>query len=167
MKRAVAVLLFAFVALPAMAQRWYDELPACSQHAAASRKGWTRVVDRFKQFDVQIPPSFVADPHPRYIHGGDIWRDGDRRLTAAYGVWGLDSFGPGSTKCQAEVGGERVVFVTIPVKRGVHELAWFVDSGSGTQERRTTDELLFGVGSPNPRDRAVFYAFVESIIWNE
>jgi hypothetical protein len=74
-------------------------VPPCFVPAEAITGRWQTIHLMHLPLTLRLPPTFKPDSTDRFIHGGWIWKDGERQFDIGDGNWGERSFGMGSAAC--------------------------------------------------------------------
>lgn len=141
-----------------------DELSPCPAFQTVDTRGWNVkrmpwlslepvAVESWAQpLEVEfcLPACFSEDRDDEqwFMHGGKMYRCGDRRVEFSYGYWGPQSFGEDMETCVTEVGGLRVLVMQSRDRwfKSDKVLAWY-----GMRGGHHLEPLLTAT-SPNARD---------------
>ena len=134
-------------------------LPPCVMADVKVPRDWQKASSPEGAFTFRLPPAYVESSEFAGIHGGRIWRAGDRKLHLSYGYWGLQAFPPQTARCRGEISGHDVVIIDYRPKDHTFVVAWFVGSGAG---RKVSHDILLSLSSPDTSDRKVFDVMLES-----
>jgi hypothetical protein len=135
------------------------KLPPCVMAEVKVPRDWQKASSPAGEFMFRLPPAFVESSEFAGIHGGRIWRAGDRKVHLSYGYWGLRSFPPETARCRGKISGHDVVIIDYRPKDHTFVVAWFVGSGAG---RKVSHDILLDLSSPDANDRKVFDVMLES-----
>lgn len=135
-------------------------LPQCAVGNAEQPRDWQTVESPRGELTVALPSEFVATGEPHGVHGGQGWRDRDRKLRMTYGYWSMRSFSSRIAKCRLSLRNREVVFVDYGAKTGTSAAAWLVGSGAG---EKPPYDLVIGFSSPRASDRNVFEMILQTV----
>jgi hypothetical protein len=98
--------------------------------AVQAAENWPAVAESTGAYQLRMPSSFTPVPPGEvfFVHGGDVWKDGDRRISISFGHWAEMSFDeePGE-RCRTRIGDADVFLIVSPTS----VLAWYSrESGS-------------------------------------
>jgi hypothetical protein len=128
--------------------------PACDRVEAKRSGAWQDV--HLREFSLSLPSCFqeYQDPKQRFVHGGVLWRCGERRADLAWGMWGQGSFGSSWKLCSTTIAGIPAMVGRSESDTAVEVMAWY----------RTGDvhEPVVSAWSPKPAPLAEMNALVYS-----
>lgn len=135
-------------------------LSQCVVKNVEQPREWQKVKSPRGELTLALPQKFVATTEPQGIHGGQGWRDRDRRLGMSYGYWSMSSFPPDVARCRLSVRGRDVVVFDYGRKTGTSVVAWFVGSGAGEQPPY---DVVFEFSSSRASDQEVFETILQTV----
>ena len=107
---------------------WFLELPTCLLPSLGDTAGWRATYDG----GVKLPAAFVVDSAASagFIHGGRVWRDGERTYTQSSGHWGFSSFLPDTVSyhCRVQLAEHTLLFNVREWRTRYEASAWVVDT---------------------------------------
>lgn len=119
---------------------------------------WPKVRSPRGELTLRLPPGFAPTAESFGIHGGQVWRDADRKMGMSYGYWSVSSFPPEPRKCKLERGGSAAVVVDYAPPTGISIAVWLVGSGEG---EKPPYDLVLHFKSPRDSDRSTFEAILQ------
>lgn len=137
-------------------------LPPCAVQRSNAPDGWQSIEAPRGELTLSVPRELAATGEAPGMHGGRVWRDGERMLAVTYGYWSLRSFPPESRKCRLSSGDDHIVVIDWRPKSGTSAVAWLVGSGAG--EKFPYDVLLV-IKSPRASDRRLFDVILQNADW--
>ena len=107
---------------------WFQALPTCLLPPLGDTAGWRSTYPA----GVKLPAAFVVDSAASagFIHGGRVWRDGQRTYTQSSGHWGFSSFLSDtlSYHCRVHLGEHTLLFNVRESQNRYQASAWVVDT---------------------------------------
>jgi hypothetical protein len=153
--RALALLLLAAAVVGADQPAKRPESPqACAPVDSRRTGAWKDL--NLGQFSLSLPACFeeYTDPQQHFVHGGLLWRCGERKADLAWGMWGLDSFGDSRKLCSTTIAGIPAVVGRTEYEQAVSVLVWY-RTGS-------VHEPVVSAWSPKPANLGEMNALVYS-----
>jgi hypothetical protein len=128
--------------------------PACAPVDSKRSGAWQDV--HLREFSLSLPACFVEyeDPEHRFVHGGLLWRCGDRKADLAWGMWSPSSFGSSWKLCSTIIAGIPAVVGRSETDKAVGVMVWY-RTGS-------VHEPVASAWSPKPAPLAEMNAIVYS-----
>ena len=124
--RAFPIIVLVVVVLIAH-QSAAAELPKCHEEETSLPDGWQQIQALGEDITFALPPDItLAEPQPKFMHGGTLWAKPGLTVTLMYGMWGMSSFNvEGANRvCQTQISGIPVVLVVRSGKNGNNMTAW-------------------------------------------
>ena len=107
---------------------WFLGLPICLLPPLGDTSGWRAT----HPGGVKLPAAFVVDSAASagFLHGGRVWRDGNRTYTQSSGHWGFSSFLPDTVSyhCRVQLEDHTILFNLRESRNRYHASAWVVDT---------------------------------------
>ena len=128
---------------------WFHALPTCLLPPLGDTAGWQATYPG----GVKLPARFVVDPAASrgFMHGGRVWRDGNRTYTQTSEHWAFASFQHDtlSYHCRVPTGEQIILFSLRESSKRYQASAWVVD---------TLPKTLFTTlhSATGPRDERLF-----------
>jgi hypothetical protein len=92
--------------------------------ASCAESSWVTVSDEAGDYEFRVPATLrrVAVGKYSFVHGGEVWEDGELSVSIVYGIWDEYSFdGTMGNRCRTTLDGNDVFVIAAP--RDV--LAWY------------------------------------------
>jgi hypothetical protein len=107
---------------------WFLGLPTCLLPPLGDTTGWRPTYPG----GVKLPATFAVDSAASvgFLHGGHVWRDGERTYTQSSGHWGYSSFLPDTVSfhCRIQFGNDTILFNVRESSNRYQASAWVVDT---------------------------------------
>jgi hypothetical protein len=148
------MLLLAAAAVADTPAKQPDTPPPCAPVNAKRTGEWHDV--HLREFSLSLPACFeeYQDPQQRFVHGGILWRCGDRKADLAWGMWAPGSFGDARKLCSTTIAGIPAVVGHTEYEKAVSVLVWY--------RTGTVHEPVVSAWSPKPANLAEMDALVYS-----